>query len=168
MTLGLWSPHARLAALVAAAIFLLDQASKLWILFGLDLIAVGRIPLLPFFDLTMVWNYGISYGFFQQEGDVGRYVLIGIKIVASIALWLWAVQTPSKLLRTAMAFIIGGALGNAVDRIAYGAVADFAHLHWGDWSWYVFNVADAAIVVGVVLMLYDGFLRRQPQAEGAP
>jgi signal peptidase II len=167
MQLKLWSPYAKLAALVAAGIFVFDQVTKLWILFGLDLMQVGRIPLLPFFDLTMVWNYGISYGLFQQDGNFGRYVLIGIKIVASIVLWFWAVQTPSKLMRVAMAFIIGGALGNAVDRAAYGAVADFAHLHWGDFSWYVFNVADAAIVVGVVLMLYDAFVRGEKEPAGA-
>jgi signal peptidase II len=157
-----WSPYAKLTALVAISIFVVDQLSKVWILYGLELLQVGRIPLLPFFDLTMVWNYGISYGLFQQEGDLGRYILIGIKVVASIALWFWAVQTPSKLLRGAMALIIGGALGNAVDRLAYGAVADFAHIHWGNFNWYVFNVADAAIVVGVLLMLYDGFIRKQP------
>lgn len=159
MQLKVWSPYAKLVALVAVGIFVADQLTKLWILFGLDLIEVGRIPLLPFFDLTMVWNYGISYGLFQQQGDFGRYVLIAIKVVAAIVLWFWAVQTPSKLMRLAMAFIIGGALGNAVDRVAYGAVADFAHLHWGDFSWYVFNVADAAIVVGVFMMLYDAFVR---------
>ena len=159
MQLSLWTPYARLVALVAATVFVVDQLTKLWILFGLDLLQVGRIPLLPFFDLTMVWNYGISYGLFQQDGDLGRFVLIGIKIVAAVVLWFWAGQLSSKLMRVAMAGIIGGALGNAVDRIAYGAVADFAHLHWGDFSWYVFNVADAAIVVGVLLMLYDAFFR---------
>ena len=159
MQLSLWTPYARLVALVAATVFVVDQLTKLWILFGLDLLQVGRIPLLPFFDLTMVWNYGISYGLFQQDGDLGRFVLISIKIVAAVVLWFWAGQLPSKLMRVAMAGIIGGALGNAVDRIAYGAVVDFAHLHWGDFSWYVFNVADAAIVVGVLLMLYDAFFR---------
>jgi signal peptidase II len=165
--LMLWSPYAKLTALVAVGLFVVDQLSKFWILFGLDLLQVGRIPLLPFFDLTMVWNYGISYGLFQQEGDLGRCILIGIKVIASIALWFWAVQTPSKLLRVAMALIIGGALGNAVDRIAYGAVADFAHIHWGDFNWYVFNVADAAIVVGVLLMLYDGFIRKESEEHVA-
>ena len=154
MQLSLWTPYARLVALVAATVFVVDQLTKLWILFGLDLLQVGRIPLLPFFDLTMVWNYGISYGLFQQDGDLGRFVLIGIKIVAAVVLWFWAGQLPSKLMRVAMAGIIGGALGNAVDRIAYGAVADFLDFS-GLWFPYVFNVADAAISVGVVVLIAD-------------
>ncbi|MEM8878394.1 MAG: signal peptidase II [Pseudomonadota bacterium] len=167
MQLSVWSPHAKLVAIVAATVFGVDQLTKLWILFGLGLLEVGQIPLLPFFDLTMVWNYGISYGLFQQDGNLGRYVLVAIKIIAALALWFWAGQTPSKLMRVAMACIIGGALGNAVDRVAYGAVADFAHLHWGEFSWYVFNVADAAIVVGVLLMLYDAFVRGEQKPADA-
>lgn len=153
--LTLWGPRSRTVLWLVVAIFLADHAIKTWVLFGLDLPQRGRIAFLPFFDLVMVWNRGISYGLFQQHGDLGRWVLVAIKLVASVALWLWAARAQTQLLAISLALIIGGALGNALDRTIYGAVADFAHLFWGDFSWYVFNLADAAIVAGVLLLLYD-------------
>ena len=150
-----WGPHSRLAAIVVFAVFVLDQASKIWVLFVLGLLMRGQIALLPFFDLTMVWNRGISYGLFEQHGELGRWLLTGFMLAASVLLWLWAARAGTRLLALSLALIIGGALGNALDRVIYGAVADFARLFWGDVSWYVFNLADAAIVAGVALLLYD-------------
>lgn len=151
----LWGPHARLACVIAALVFVLDQASKTLVLHGLDLPARGTIALLPFFDLTMVWNRGISYGFLQQHGELGRWLLVALSLVAAVLLWLWVAQARTRRLATALALIIGGALANGLDRILYGAVADFAHIFWGEFSWYVFNLADAAIVAGVLVLLYD-------------
>jgi signal peptidase II len=148
---------ARFGARLAAAIFLLDQATKLFVLFVIDIEMREPIRLLPFFDLVMVWNRGISYGMFQQENEFGRWALVAISIAASIGIGAWMLRAESRRLAFALALLLGGALGNLVDRIVYGAVADFIHLHWGDWSWYVFNIADAAIVAGVVLLLYDSF-----------
>ncbi len=105
---------------------------------------------------------GISYGLFQQTSDLGRWGLVALSIAASIWLSLWLRRATGRLEAVSLALIIGGALGNVIDRIAYGAVADFVHLHWGEWSWYVFNVADAAIVVGVVGLLYDTLRRKEP------
>ncbi len=148
---------ARFGARLAAAVFLLDQATKLFVLFVIDIEMREPIRILPFFDLVMVWNRGISYGMFQQEHELGRWALVALSVAASIGIGVWMLRAETRRLATALALLLGGALGNLVDRVAYGAVADFVHLHWGDWSWYVFNVADAAIVAGVVLLLYDSF-----------
>ena len=148
---------------VAAFIFAADQALKLWILFVYDLAARGRVAVLPFFDLVMVWNRGISYGLFQQESAVGRAVLLAISVVACVFLVLWLKQPGPRLQAWALGLILGGAAGNAVDRLAYGAVADFVLLHARGFEWYVFNIADAAIVVGVGLLLY-GAVRKESRA----
>ena len=150
----------RLGVWTAAGVFVVDQITKLWILFVVRLEDTGPWTLLPFLDFVMVWNRGVSYGLFQQTSDAGRWALVALSIGASIWLSLWLRKATSRLEALALALIIGGALGNVVDRIAYGAVADFVHLHWGEWSWYVFNVADAAIVVGVVALMYDVLTRK--------
>jgi signal peptidase II len=146
---------ARFGSAVAAGVFLADQLSKLWILFWVRLEDTGPWVLAPFLEFVMVWNRGISYGLFQQSNDLGRWALVGLSIAASIWLSLWLRRSARRSEALALGLIVGGALGNVIDRIAYGAVADFVHLHWGAWSWYVFNIADAAIVVGVILLLYD-------------
>lgn len=149
------APAGRAAALaLAAGLFVTDQATKLWVLHGLDLSA-GPIRVLPFMDITLVWNRGISYGLFQQDGT-GRWLLVAFTAAVSLALLAWLWRTREPLVRIALALVVSGALGNLVDRIAYGAVVDFVHLHYGSFSWYVFNVADSAIVIGVVLLLWDG------------
>jgi signal peptidase II len=146
---------ARFGTAVAASVFVADQLSKLWILFWVRLEDTGPWVLAPFLEFVMVWNRGISYGLFQQSSDLGRWGLVGLSIAASIWLSLWLRRSARRSEALALGLIVGGALGNVIDRIAYGAVADFVHLHWGEWSWYVFNIADAAIVVGVILLLYD-------------
>jgi len=158
----IWGPLSRDGFTIALVVFLLDQALKLWLLFGYHLAGRGRVPLLPFFDLVLTWNRGISYGMFQQDGPVGRFVLLGITLGAVILLWLWLARAANRLTALSLGLIIGGALGNAVDRLAYGAVADFALFHITTakftFHWYVFNLADAAIVAGVVGLLYDSLL----------
>ena len=159
------------AGIVAAVIALiLDQASKLWLLFVFDLGRYGAVQVTPFLDLVLTWNTGISYGWFQQDGPVGAAVLLGFKVVAVIALVIWMARSKTHLATVGLGLIIGGAIGNAIDRAAYGAVVDFVLLHgrWGEktFNWYVFNIADAAIVVGVALLLYDSF--RRPDAVKAP
>jgi signal peptidase II len=112
---------------------------------------------LPFLDLVMVWNRGISYGLFQQDGLVGRLILLAISVAACVFLVFWLKRDVTRLEAWALGLILGGAAGNAVDRLAYGAVADFVLLHAGSFEWYVFNIADAAIVVGVALLLVGSF-----------
>lgn len=159
------------AGIVAAVIALvLDQATKLWLLFVFELGRRGAVAVTPFFDLVLAWNTGISYGLFQQDGPVGAAVLIGFKVIAVIALAIWMARSKTRLATIGLGLIIGGAIGNAIDRAAYGAVVDFAlfHIQWGGktLNWYVFNIADAAIVVGVASLLYDSF--RGPDAVKAP
>lgn len=149
---------ARLGFLVALATFALDQASKLYFLFGYDLPVREPLVLAPFLELVVVWNQGISYGLFKQHSEVGRWALVAVQIAAAVGLSLWMVRASGRILVLSLALIVGGAAGNAVDRIAYGAVFDFVHFHVGAWSWYVFNVADIAIVAGVIGLLYDSLV----------
>jgi signal peptidase II len=117
------------------------------------------VAVTPFLDLVLVWNKGISYGLFQQDGPIGQWVLLSLKIVAVALLWGWLARSGLRLTAVSLGLIIGGALGNAIDRLAYGAVADFVllHLTTATWSfnWYVFNLADVAIVAGVAGLLYE-------------
>jgi signal peptidase II len=152
-----WGRFSGFVLFFAAAGLILDQATKLWFLHGADLAANGPIRLLPFLDLVLVWNRGISYGLFQQDSDIGRWLLAGFTIAATIALWIWSARVSSKLPALALALIIGGAVGNGIDRVVYGAVVDFVYFHAGGFSWYVFNLADAWIVAGVAGLLYDSF-----------
>jgi signal peptidase II len=148
----------RLGAFVAFATFVLDQASKLYLLFADPLSLREPVRLSPFLDFIVVWNRGISYGLFQQHTEVGRWALVVLSGVAALGLTLWLRRTQTPLLAAALGLIVGGAVGNAVDRVAYGAVFDFVHVHVGQFSWYVFNIADAAIVAGVVGLLYDSLV----------
>jgi signal peptidase II len=150
-----------------AALFALviDQAHKLSMLFLLDWQEGERVPLLPFLDHVLVWNRGISYGLFQQNTAFGQWALFLFKLVVITGLTIWLARTADKMLAAALGLIIGGAIGNAIDRAAYGAVADFFHFHIGSFSWYVFNLADCAIVCGVGLLVYDSLFPRRPAME---
>jgi signal peptidase II len=160
-----------LGALVAVLTLFADQASKAWILNVYRLQERPPVRVGPFFELVMVWNRGISYGLFQQHEDWGRYGLVALSLVAAAGLSVWLARGPSRLVALALGLLIGGAIGNAIDRLLYGAVADFVLLHWIPVFPYVFNVADSAIVAGVGLLLYDSFFveGRRPKAQaGAP
>jgi len=154
-----WGPLSRFGVAVAVIACAVDQASKLYLLKVFDLGAHGPLRLGPFFDLVLTRNTGISYGLFQTEGLVGQWVLLVVKALAVGLLWVWLAHARDRLTALALGLIIGGAIGNAIDRLAYGWVADFVHFHitTGTWrfSWYVFNVADVAIVAGVIGLLYD-------------
>jgi len=142
--------------LVACAI---DQASKLWLLDVFGLGSGSQVPVTPFVDLVLTWNTGISYGLFQQQGLAGQWALLAFKVVAVIFLWAWLARAPSRLTAAALGLIIGGAVGNAVDRLHWPGVLDFVlfHVETASWSfrWYVFNLADVAIVAGVFGLLYE-------------
>ena len=148
----------RFGLAVAAVACLIDQASKIYLLFVVNL-ADHPIRLGPFFDFVLTRNTGISYGLFQTQGALGQWVLLGFKALAVLLLWLWLARTQVRLTALALGLIIGGAVGNAIDRMAYGWVADFVffHISSGNWrfNWYVFNLADVAIVAGVIGLLYD-------------
>jgi signal peptidase II len=148
----------RIGLLVGLLTLIVDQATKLYALFVFDLPVREPVVVNPFINLIVVWNRGISYGLFQQHTDLGRWILIVVSILASVALSVWIRRTQGRFLAASLALIVGGAIGNVIDRWAYGAVFDFIQLRVGGWSWYVFNVADAAIVAGVVGLLYDSFV----------
>jgi lipoprotein signal peptidase len=137
----------------------LDQASKYWILDILRLPELGSVALLPFFSLTMVWNRGITFGLFGAESAAGGAVLalIALAVVAALAVWLW--RADRALVAASLGAVAGGAVGNVIDRARFGAVVDFLHAHAFGWSWYVFNLADAAIVCGVAALVLDGMRR---------
>jgi signal peptidase II len=154
--------HLRPGVIAAIAVLVLDQASKLWLLFVFDIARRGAVRVTPFFDLVLAWNVGISFGWFQSESPLAQITLMGIKVVAVVVLAIWMARSRNLLATVALGLIIGGAIGNAIDRFAYGAVVDFALFHvqidGKSFSWYVFNLADAAIVAGVAALLYDSFL----------
>jgi signal peptidase II len=128
-------------------------------LYVYDIGAKGPVAITSFFDLVLVWNQGISYGLIPQQGVAGRWGLILFAFGASLALAVWLARLTSPLAAVSIGLIIGGAIGNAIDRIAYGAVADFFSLHAFGYQWYVFNIADTAIVAGVVGLLYESLYR---------
>ena len=156
------TPHLRPGVIAALAVLALDQASKLWLLFVFDIAHRGAASVTPFFDLVLAWNPGISFGWFQNDSAVAQISLMAIKAVAVIVLAIWMARSRTLLATVALGLIIGGAIGNGIDRFAYGAVVDFAlfHLQIGGntYNWYVFNLADVAIVAGVAALLYDSLL----------
>jgi signal peptidase II len=147
------------------AMFLLvlaaDQLSKYWILYGFDLPARGSVAILPVLNFTMVWNHAVTFGMFGGLGGAGRYLFSIVALVVVVLLVLWMARTPRLSVAAALGAIAGGAIGNVIDRVRFGAVVDFIHAHAFGWSWYVFNVADAAIVCGVGVLLVDGLRDRR-------
>jgi len=140
---------------IAAVVLLVDHAHKAWMLYVYDIGAKGVVRLTPFFDLVLVWNQGVSYGLLTQRSELGRWALILFAFAATIGLAIWLARTTSLLAAAGIGVIIGGAIGNAIDRVLYGAVADFFSFHAFGYEWYVFNIADTAIVAGVVGLLYE-------------
>ena len=151
----------RLGVIAALVVLAADQASKYWILHVLALPELHQVVLLPVLNLTMVWNQGVTFGLLNGLGSWSHFVLaaIALLVVAALAVWLRRAENP--LAAMAIGAIAGGAVGNVIDRLRYGAVVDFIHAHIGEWSWYVFNVADAAIVCGVAALILEGQLLRR-------
>ena len=149
----------RMGLAIAAAVAVIDQLVKWWII---DWLAEppGFVEVLPFFNLVMVWNKGVSFGLLGDSG-VAPYVMAGISGLVVIGLVIWLARVAERPLAASIGLIIGGALGNIVDRLHLGAVADFVDLHAGGYHWPAFNVADAAITIGVAVMLIDSLLNRR-------
>jgi len=151
-------------------VVLVDQITK-WLVLAeerfnaagcLDRMAdCGRIPLPGPLDFTMTWNRGMSYGLFQSEG-VGRWILAGIMLAIATGFLVWLIRAEGRWLKLALALVIGGAFGNLIDRVRFGAVVDFIDANGLFFPW-VFNVADAAISVGAVLLFVDQFLLSRPK-----
>jgi len=155
---------------IALIIFIADQASKIWMLNYLlpdgDLSVFRSIEITPFFNLVTVWNRGVSFGLFSNDLDYGPYLLIALSLAISIGFAIWAFRTKDKIHHLCIALVIGGALGNVVDRVQFGAVFDFLDFHVFGFHWPAFNIADSAICVGVfILMIYSFLFEKTLQSE---
>jgi len=159
---------------VALVVFLLDQVTKTWMLygvFGFDFPASAGawhppIAVTGFFNLVTVWNMGVSFGMFAADSPIVRSVLIAIALAISAGLIVWLSRTGSTFVATALGLIVGGAVGNVMDRIIYGAVADFLDFHIWGYHWPAFNVADSTIMIGVALLLYDSIVGHSDAGSG--
>ena len=156
-----------LGFLVAAITLAVDQGHKIWMLEVLDIRARQPVALTPFLDLVMAWNPGISYSLLSAETPEGRLALLALSLGATLLLGVWLWRAPRRITTIGLGLIVGGALGNAWDRFAYGAVADFFHFHVGGFHWYIFNLADVAIVAGVCLLLYESLVMAEEKGEAA-
>jgi len=152
-------PLTRFGLVVALLSAAADQASKLWLFFGYDLPAQGIVSVTRFLDIVLTWNAGISYGLLQQQGPFGQWALFALKAIAVMLLWVWLARAGGRMMAIALGLIIGGAVGNAIDRLHWPGVMDLVLLHLtvgGErYNWYVFNIADATIVAGVIGLLYE-------------
>lgn len=146
-----------LGAAFAVAAFAADQAFKWWMLAIVDIAARRHIRLTPFFDLVLGWNRGVSYGWLASSHELVRWGLTGLSVAIVAVLAVWLARTTRALTAAGLGLVIGGALANAFDRVVHGAVADFFLFHVGQWQWYVFNLADVAIVAGVAALLYESW-----------
>ena len=153
---------------VALAVFLLEQVTK-WIVLGpLDLRNVQLLEILPFFQLNYTENHGISLGLFQAQSDAMRWLLVAVTAAIAVGVGYWITREEKRGDQIALGMVLGGALGNILDRVRHGYVVDFADLHFGDFRpFFIFNVADAAISIGVVILLLRAFFVKEPRKENA-
>ncbi len=149
-----------LGFIIALVILVADQLSKAPLL-ALMQQHPGGIEVTGFFNLVMVWNRGVSFGLFSDADDGRRWLLIAVTSGITLWLLLWLWRGPVRLVAISLGLVIGGALGNILDRLRFGAVADFFDFHIAGWHWPAFNIADCAIVVGVCLLMLDSFLPRR-------
>ncbi len=161
----------RLGLAVAVALLLADQASKWWVLEVIELPLVRHVPLLAAgpigLDLTMVWNRGVTFGLFSGDGALNHIILAVIATAIAGFLLRWMAQAENRTVAAALGAVVGGAIGNVIDRLRFGAVVDFVDFHAWGWHWYVFNIADAGIVCGVGVLLADALFRRPPAGKEA-
>ncbi len=159
-----WGPLSAFGLFVAFVACLVDQAAKFWLLLVLHLESHPPVAVTPFAEIVLTWNTGISYGLFPQHGPIGTWALFAFKVVAVVFLWVWLSRASARLTALALGLIIGGAVGNALDRLHWPGVLDFVLLHVEtagfSFRWYVFNLADVAIVAGVIGLLYESFQYR--------
>lgn len=162
----------RTGLLFALLLLVVDQASKWWILEVVRLPELRNIPVFLLgpvgLDLTMVWNRGVTFGLFSGDGAWNHLILAALALVVAAFLLRWLVRAETRLVTYALGAVIGGAVANVIDRVRFGAVVDFVDVHAGGWHWYVFNIADAAIVCGVLALVADALIRPETQRKEAP
>ena len=152
-----------LAAMIATAIIILDQASKYYFLFEFEIFKKRVVEVTSFFNIVMVWNKGVSFGSFSNLGEWGPYIINGVALIIVGFLANWLRTEKCKLTIIAIACIIGGAIGNMIDRFLYGAVFDFLDFHYAGFHWYAFNVADSAIFIGVMLIFVQTIILKSDE-----
>ena len=169
-------PRLAIGLIVALLVLVADQVSKWLVLHRVFELPTpisaelwhAPIVVTDFLNLVMVWNRGVSFGLFSDSPDIMRWVLLGLSVVIAVALVLWLRQTQRLLIGLSIGLILGGALGNAIDRLRFGAVADFIDFHVAGWHWWAFNLADAGISIGVVLLVFDSFFGGRKGADAGP
>jgi signal peptidase II len=165
----LWGPLSPLGLGVAVLTIAVDQAHKWWMLLIYRIEERGRVAVAPFLDLVYVKNLGVSYGMFTQDSREGQWLLTGFAVLAAVAMAVWLARgIHDRLMAASVGLIMGGAISNAVDRVVLGGVADFFSFHAFGFYWYVFNLADAAIVAGVFGLLYDSVSPSRNRASKSP
>jgi lipoprotein signal peptidase len=166
------APTLRTGLVFAALLLIADQVSKYWILEVVNLPERRNIPIFEIgpagLDLTMVWNRGVTFGLFSGEGAWNHLILAGLALIVAGFLLRWLARSETRMVTYALGAVIGGAIGNAIDRMRFGAVVDFVDVHAWGWHWYVFNVADAAIVCGVLALVADALIRPESKRKEAP
>lgn len=152
--------------LVALLVLFFDQFSK-WYVLAVSEISTRAIEVTPFFNLVLVWNYGISFGMFSnRDSSMGKYVLIALALVIIGILLKWLINAVTRVQAASIGLVVGGAVGNIIDRILYGAVADFLDFHIAGWHWPAFNVADSAICIGVIVLCCDSMFDKRQANDG--
>ena len=139
---------------LALAVLVLDQITKIWVLNAFSE-SLQPVEVLPFFNLVLVWNTGVSFGMFGHMGDWGPWILVGLSLLICVFLVRWLMKAENRLSAISLGLIIGGAVGNVVDRVRFGAVVDFLDAHVLGYHWPAFNVADSAIVVGAAILIFE-------------
>ena len=159
----------RLGFLIALAVFGLDQLVKYWVTGPLGINHVGdQLYIVPFFQFTYTQNIGISLGLLNATTETGRWMLVGLTSAIAVGVAYWLGREKNRIDQIALGMVLGGALGNILDRTLHGYVVDFADLHFGEWRpFLIFNVGDAAISIAVVILLLRAFLSRKDQAKGS-
>ena len=157
-----WGRLSAFGLTIAVVACALDQGAKFWLLDVFNLGSRGSVPVAPYTDFVLTWNTGISYGLFPQQGPLGQWALLAFKVAAVAFLWTWLARAQSRLTAAALGLIIGGAAGNAIDRLHWPGVLDFVLWHAESprfsLQWYVFNLADVAIVAGVAGLLWEALI----------
>ncbi|MBF0373705.1 MAG: signal peptidase II [Alphaproteobacteria bacterium] len=161
---------------IAALVIVIDQITKIWVVESLmrpegvdhtPFFSPVTIELLPFFRIVMTWNTGVSFGIFNDGGSWNAIALSAVALAVVVALLFWLRQVRDWMVTLALGLVIGGALGNVIDRLRWGAVADFLDFHVGGMHWPAFNVADGAITIGAALLVVDALFRgpKSPKTE---
>jgi signal peptidase II len=156
------SPMLRRGLLIALLVVVLDQISKWWILLAV-MNPPQFIEILPVFNLVLTWNRGVSFGLFHTDSAASPWILSALALVIAGMLVYWLRRAEGKLMPFALGLIIGGAVGNVIDRMVHGAVVDFLDVHWGTYHWPAFNVADSGITVGAILLIVDSLFSGRAQ-----